>query len=137
VQWGTVRMLGTFLSAPSEVPPGVAAFVAEQLEIDDPSVLKAYPERLPTQHEHAREIRRLLEIRDFDDADLRLREYIAGRVWVSQEGPRALFDRAVTWLLRNRVLLPGITPLAYLVGEVRTGRSAMNARGFSGWRIAA
>lgn len=125
VQWGTVRMLGTFLSVPSEVPPGVAAFVAEQLEIDDRLLLKAYPERLPTQHEHAREIRRLLEIRDFDDADLRLREYIAGRVWVSQEGPRALFDRAVTWLLRNRVLLPGITPLAYLVAEVRTGEQSL------------
>ncbi|MFC4472410.1 DUF4158 domain-containing protein [Streptomyces xiangluensis] len=32
VQWGTVRMLGTFLSTPADVPPGVAAFVAEQLE---------------------------------------------------------------------------------------------------------
>lgn len=32
VQWSTVRMLGTFLSAPADVPPGVAAFVAEQLE---------------------------------------------------------------------------------------------------------
>ncbi|GGV57568.1 transposase [Streptomyces spectabilis] len=125
VQWGTVRMLGTFLSAPADVPTGVAEFVAEQLEIDDPSCLKLYPERLPTQHEHAREIRRLLKIRDFDDGDLQLREYIAGRVWVSNEGPRALFDRAVTWLLRNRVLLPGITPLAYLVAEVRTGEQAL------------
>ena len=25
VQWGTVRMLGTFLSTPADVPPGVAA----------------------------------------------------------------------------------------------------------------
>ncbi|MCX4827108.1 DUF4158 domain-containing protein [Streptomyces sp. NBC_01142] len=103
VQWGTVRMLGTSMSAPAEVPPGVAEFVAEQLGIDDPSCLKLYPERLPTQHEHAREIRRLLKIRDFEDGDLALREYIAGRVWVSNEGLRALFDRAVTWLLRNRV----------------------------------
>ncbi|MEU9057284.1 hypothetical protein AB0D37_44375, partial [Streptomyces sp. NPDC048384] len=29
--------------------------------------------------------------------------------------------RAVTWLRRNRCLLPGITPLAYLVAEVRRG----------------
>ncbi|MFI9308786.1 DUF4158 domain-containing protein [Streptomyces triculaminicus] len=53
-------MLGTFLSAPAEVPVGAAEFVAEQLGIEDPSCLKLYPERLPTQHEHAREIRRLL-----------------------------------------------------------------------------
>jgi hypothetical protein len=60
VQWGTVRMLGTFLPEPSRVPPGVAAFVADQLEVEDPSCLSAYPERLPTQHEHARQIRELL-----------------------------------------------------------------------------
>ncbi|MBV9026946.1 MAG: Tn3 family transposase [Streptomycetaceae bacterium] len=125
VQWGTVRMLGTFLSEPAAVPTGVADFVAEQLGVDDPSCLKQYPERLPTQHEHAREIRRLLKVRDFEEGDLPLREYIAGRVWVSNEGPRALFDRAVTWLLRNRVLLPGITPLAYLVAEVRRGEQAL------------
>ncbi|WP_353961756.1 DUF4158 domain-containing protein [Streptomyces sp. NBC_01619] len=39
VQWGTVRMLGTFLSRPARVPPGVAAFVADQLGIADPSCL--------------------------------------------------------------------------------------------------
>ncbi|WP_438484880.1 DUF4158 domain-containing protein [Streptomyces sp. S186] len=125
VQWGTVRMLGTFLSEPAAVPTSVADFVAEQLGIDDPSCLKLYPERLPTQHEHAREIRKLLKLRDFEEGDLPLREYIAGRVWVSTEGPRALFDRAVTWLLRNRVLLPGMTPLAYLVAEVRRGEQAL------------
>lgn len=102
VQWGTVRMLGTFLTAPADVPTGVADFVAEQLGIEDPSCLKLYPERLPTQHEHAREIRTLLRVRDFDDRELALREYVAGRVWVSNEGPRALFDRAVTWLRRGR-----------------------------------
>lgn len=48
MQWGTVRMLGTFLSAPAEVPPGVAAFVAEQLGIEEASGLKRYPEWLPT-----------------------------------------------------------------------------------------
>ncbi|GAB2488497.1 hypothetical protein GCM10027187_64650 [Streptosporangium sandarakinum] len=100
-------MLGTFLPEPSQAPSAVAAFVADQLEIDDPSFLAAYPERLPTRHEHAREIRELLGVRDFEAEDLALREYVAGRVWLSNEGPRALFDRAVTWLRRKRVLLPG------------------------------
>jgi hypothetical protein len=36
-----------------------------------------------------------------------------------------LFDRAVTWLLGNRVLLPGLTPLGYMVAEVRKGAQAL------------
>ncbi|SDN23299.1 hypothetical protein SAMN04487981_104154 [Streptomyces sp. cf386] len=61
----------------------------------------------------------------FEDGDLALREYVAGRVRVSNGGPRALFDRAVTRLLRNRVLMPGLTQPAQLVGEVRTGEQAL------------
>jgi len=125
VQWGTVRMLGTFLPQPAKVPPGVVAFVADQLGIADASLLAGYPERLPTQHEHAREVRALLGVRDFEDGELELRQYVAGRVWMSNEGPRALFDRAVTWLRRNRCLLPGITPLAILVTEVRAAEQAL------------
>jgi hypothetical protein len=40
-------------------------------------------------------------------------------VWSSLEGPRALFDRAVVWLIGSQVLLPGITTLARMVAEVR------------------
>ena len=35
------------------------------------------------------------------------------------EGPRALFDRAVVWLIGSQVLLPGITTLARMAAEVR------------------
>jgi hypothetical protein len=51
IQWGTVRMLGTFLteSDPVGVPQVVIDYVAEQLGIDDPSCVKLYPERLQTQ----------------------------------------------------------------------------------------
>ncbi|MCX4774893.1 DUF4158 domain-containing protein [Streptomyces sp. NBC_01285] len=69
--------------------------------------------------------RALLGIRDVEDGELELRQYVAGRVWVSNEGPRALFDRAVTWLRRNRCLLPGITRLAYLGTEVRIAEQAL------------
>jgi len=67
IQWGTVRMLGTFLtdSDPAAVPQVVIGYVAEQPGIDDPSCVKLYPERLQTQYEHAWEIRDLLGYRDF------------------------------------------------------------------------
>ncbi len=120
VQWGTVRMIGTFLSEPAEVPAVVAAFVAEQLGIADPGCLKGYPDRLPTQHEHAREIRERLGYRNFSQAEADLRAFVASRVWTSAASRRELFDRAVLWLLGERVLLPGITVLARAVGDVRT-----------------
>lgn len=116
VQWGTVRMLGMFLSQPSLVPGAIAEFVAEQLGGVGAEALKQYPDREQTQWDHSREIRDLLGLREFDGAELELRAFVAGRVWVSNEGPRALFDRAVVWLIKHRVLLPRITTLARLVG---------------------
>lgn len=125
VQWGTVRMLGTFLTKPAQVPPMVAEFVAEQLGGVEASGMDQYPDREQTQWDHAREVRDLLGICEFDAAELELRAFVAGRVWVSNEGPRALFDRAVVWLIKHRALLPGITTLARLVAEVRVGEIAL------------
>src|ERR1019366_1599391 len=109
VQWGTVRMLGTFLADPGDVPHVAVEYVAEQVGVADPSCIKNYPERLPTQHEHAREIRGLLGYRAF----------VASRATQTRDSRRELFDRAVLWLIGGRVLLPGITTLAPLVTSVR------------------
>ncbi|CAI7974465.1 transposase [Frankia sp. Hr75.2] len=98
----------------------VAAFMAEQVGVADPGCLKGYPDRLPTQHEHAREIRDLLGYRTFGAAEEMLRAFLASRVWTSTPSRRELFDRAVPWLLGERVLLPGITVLARAVADVRT-----------------
>jgi hypothetical protein len=120
VQWGTVRMLGSFLTEdPTAVPPAVAAFVAEQLAIPDPACLRVYAERPMTAYEHQWEIRRECGYREFGSGEPELREFVGARVWALEEGPRALFDRAVLWLIEQRVLLPGITVLARLVAEVR------------------
>lgn len=96
--------------------------MAERLDIDDRSCLKLYPDRLQTQHEHAREIRELLRYKEFAERELNLRSYVASRVWNSVESRRALSDRAVIWMLRERVLLPGISVLSRLVTEVRAGK---------------
>jgi hypothetical protein len=124
VQWGTVRMLGVFLTEkPAAVPAGVVGFVGEQLGVD-PAELAEYGRRAQTVYEHAWEIRELLGYRDFADGEGELRRFVAARVWSTTEGPRALFDRAVVHLVKERVLLPGITVLTRLVGEARRAENA-------------
>ncbi|MGW2894402.1 DUF4158 domain-containing protein [Streptomyces sp. NPDC001212] len=117
---GTVRMLGAFLTEdPTAVPASVVRFVAEQLGIDEEHFAE-YGTRSQTAYEHAWEIRDEYGYRDFAAGEAELREFLAARVWSSLEGPRALFDRAVVWLVSNRVLLPGVTTLARMVAAVRS-----------------
>lgn len=121
VQLVTVRMLGRFLPDPLEVPWEIVERLAEQLDVEDPSCVKQYGQRLPTQHEHAREMTAVYGYRPFEDAGTQqeFREFVAARAWTTTEGPRKLFERAAAWLLRHKVLLPGITTLAKRVAEIR------------------
>ncbi|MFI6803348.1 DUF4158 domain-containing protein [Streptosporangium canum] len=66
LQWGTVRMLGTFLtdSGPAEVPEVVVRYVAEQLGIEDWTVVKQYGDRWQTPYDHAAQIRELAKYRE-------------------------------------------------------------------------
>ncbi|MGW3360817.1 DUF4158 domain-containing protein [Streptomyces bungoensis] len=65
VQWGTVRMLGTFLTEdPTAVPASVVRFVAEQLGLDDEHFAE-YGTHAQTVYEHVWEIRDTYGYRDF------------------------------------------------------------------------
>ena len=119
VQLGTVRFLGTFLADPTNVPTPVVEYLAAQLGIANPSGLQQYAARLPTQHEHAREIRQVYGYREFHDAVAELRVFLAARAWTTTEGPRALFDRATAWLVQHKVVLPGATILAREIVMIR------------------
>ena len=57
LQMCTVRYVGLFLEDPLAVPWPVVEHLAAQLDIEDPSVVKRYTERLKTAYEHAWEIR--------------------------------------------------------------------------------
>jgi TnpA family transposase len=119
LQLVTVRWLGTFLEDPLDVPGEVLDFVAGQLGIADPSVVKQYAERVKTKSDHQQEIRRKYGLRDFADAEAELAGWVAARAWTSGDGPKAIFLDAMTWLRERKVLLPGVTTLARLVARVR------------------
>lgn len=81
VQLVTVRMLGRFLPDPLEVPWEIVERLADQLDVEDPSCVKQYGQRLPTQHEHAREITAVYGYRPFEDGGTQqeFREFVAAR----------------------------------------------------------
>ncbi len=121
LQASTVRYLGAFLEDPLDVPWPVVEYLAVQLGIHDPSCVKRYVDREMTAYEHQWQIREAYGFRAFDDETViaEFHTFLEGRAWTHAEGPAALFDQAVGWLRRNRVLLPGITVLVRLVGTVR------------------
>jgi Domain of unknown function (DUF4158) len=105
----TVRYIGRFLGDdPLAVPWEVVEYLAGQLGIEDASCVKRYPERRRTPYEHAEEIQERFKYRDFTDRrwGREFRGFLYGRAWTHAEGSVALFNHAVTWLRKNRVLLP-------------------------------
>jgi len=121
LQLGTVRFLGTFLPNPIEVPPGVIAYVARQLEIADWSSLPQYMGRPTTRSSHVQEIRAAYGYRDFHDqpGHFRLVRWLYTRAWLSTERPSVLFDLATAWLVQHKIVLPGATTLARLIARIR------------------
>ncbi|MFF4795559.1 Tn3 family transposase [Streptomyces sp. NPDC001276] len=121
VQMCTVRYVGRFLvDDPLDVPWSVVEHLAAQLRIEDPSVVKRYTERAKA-YEHAWEIRDAYGYHPFEDPvwGRKFRAFLHGRAWTGAEGPVSLFNQAVGWLRRNRVLLPGVSVLAKQVASVR------------------
>ena len=66
IQLCTVRFLGTFLLGPTEVPSGVTAFVAKQVDVAA-DCLPLYSKRPPTRLEHSQEIQGLYGYRNLSD----------------------------------------------------------------------
>ncbi len=71
VQWGTVRMLGTFLtdSGPVQVPEVVIRYAAEQVGVREWTAVRQYGDRPQTPYDHAARIRDLLGYREFSAAE--------------------------------------------------------------------
>lgn len=94
---GSVRFLGTWPYDLSAIPANVRWFVARQLGISDTDVLSDYARRETTLGEHQALIRRQYGYRDFS--------------WP--------WTFRLSWLLQNKILLPGVTTLTRLISEIR------------------
>jgi len=121
VQLGTVRFLGTFLTDPIDVPPGIVIHMSRQLNVAEPSCLPRYLDRPVTHYEHAQEIQRRYGYQDFHAYPeyFRFVRWLYTRAWLSAERPSVLFDFATARLVERKVLLPGVTVLARLVARIR------------------
>ena len=121
VQLGTVRYLGCFLDDPTGVPGNVVEFVSRQLGIAGPTVFEEYSVRAKTGYEHGWEIAEAYGYRRTSDPVVlgEFTGFLAARTATRTERPTIVFDQAVTWLRREKVLLPGVSLVTRLVAEAR------------------
>lgn len=121
IQLGTVRFLGTFLDDPTDVPKNVVKTLGRQIGVTDASCLSRYVEG-KSRWDHAEEIQRRYGYRAFADPKVafRLNRWLYALCRTGTDRPSVLFDRAVAWLLANKIVLPGLTVLERAVARVRS-----------------
>jgi hypothetical protein len=132
LQLTTARWLGVFRPDPTAVPKTGLRYVADQLELEDPAVIRRYLERRRTRFEHAEEIKRST---DCVISRRSATSWSSGRpppAYMTGDGPRAIFTDGIGWLREHDVLLPGVTTLARLIAQARADgdeRAVGHARG--------
>jgi hypothetical protein len=121
IQLCTARFLGTFLDNLDDVPAGVVNCVARQLRINQLSCFLYYCSNDESRWDHAAEIRRHCGFHDFNDARIqfRLNRWLYAVCWTGTDRPGILFDRATTWLITHKVLLPAVTTLERHISRLR------------------
>lgn len=126
IQLGSLRMLGTFLEDPGQVPASALRFAARQLSLSEPEELIAEYARSEGRWRHAPRIRQHYGYRTYTDPGVgfRLNRFLYALCWTGSDRPSALFDRAMAWLLEAKVLLPGLSVLERAVAKVRTRANA-------------
>mgnify|MGYP003376051373 CR=1 FL=1 len=121
MQLGTVRYLGTFLDDPLEVPTAVLQTLAKQLHVQSVDTIQAYGkgrQRL----QHTQEICAWYGYVDITNPRVgwRLTRWLYALCWTGTDRPSLLFERATTWLVTHKVLLPGCSILERHVARLRS-----------------
>lgn len=119
-QLGTVRFLGVLPTDADFVPRVVIATLAHQLD-EPPPCLDAYW-RGQQRWCHAGLIRAQYGCCDLEDAGIvrfRLIRWLYALCWTGDDRVGLLIERATTWLLAAKVLLPGLSTIERLCARVR------------------
>jgi TnpA family transposase len=121
VQLTTLRYLGTFPDDFSVIPDVVLQTLSRQLEIANSGCMQRYV--ASRGHErHAAEIQVRYGYIMFTDSrvGIQLPRWLYALCWTGTDRPGELFKRATTWLLENKVLLPGVTVLERFIMQLRS-----------------
>lgn len=120
---GSARFLGVFPGADLVIPSAVTAFLVGQLGLKQAPGLKGYFDPNNGQRiRHLAVIRDRYGFTDFADngsARFRLTRWLYALCWSGEDHPGPLIERAASWLVANKVLLPGVSVLERFVGRIR------------------
>jgi TnpA family transposase len=120
-QLSTVRYLGIFLDDPMAVPGAVLHTLAKQLRLDPVDEYSSYSTG-EQRWLHTTEIREsygYVEITEQRVA-FHLTRWLYALCWTGTDRPSVLFERAITWLVMHKVLLPGCSTLERYIARLRS-----------------
>ena len=120
-QLGTVRFLGVLPGEAGFVPAVVISTLARQLDAPPPNLDAYWQGRQRWRHTEL--IRTHYGYHDFENAPgdrFRLTRWLHALCWTGDDRPGLLIERAVAWLLAEKVLLPGLTTLERLCARIRS-----------------
>ena len=122
VMLGSARFLGAFPGADPDIPRPVTVFLIDQLGLKPEAQFKGYFDHGGQRIRHLALIRERYGFTEFADngpARFRLTRWLYALCWSGDDHPGPLVERATSWLVVNKVLLPGVTVLERFVGRIR------------------
>lgn len=120
VQLTTVRYLGRFLDTGNQVPSVVFTTLAKQLGITNTDLWDEYS----VQRQRLRHVSEISHLYGYHEIShpfvgFRLTRWLYEQCWTGTERPILLFERATTWLLANKVLLPSPSKLERFISKLK------------------
>ncbi|MFT4718379.1 MAG: TnpA family transposase [Rickettsiales bacterium] len=121
LQIAIIRFLGMSIIDFSLVPHNAKRFIADQIDVSNTKLLNQYSSRDQTRREHIAQIRKFYGYRELNEDNwlFRLNRLLYYKVWLADERPSLLFDLSVSWLLHNKILLPGASTLERIISKIR------------------
>ncbi len=117
----SARFLGAFPDSETEVPKSVRVTLARQIALEPDASLSGYF----GSRQRERHLAAIQESYGFSDflaegyARFRLARWLYALCWSGDDHPGPLIERGISWLIANKVLLPGVTTLERFVGRIR------------------